>query len=244
MLPAGLVATALSGTGWSCNVATLACTRSDALAAGASYPSITLTVNVSAGAPATVTNAATVSGGGDSNSANNTASDPTTIVAIPLTVDLSIAKTHAGNFTQGQVGATYTITVTNGGTGPTSGTVTVADVLPPGLTATALSGPGWTCDVAILACTRSDALAAGASYPSITLTVNVSASAPASITNVANVSAGGDGNPANNASTDPVVVAAPAVPEAVPTLQPWALVLLALILGIVGRAVRRRAAPE
>ena len=37
--------------------------------------------------------------------------------------DISITKTHTGNFTQGQTGATYTITVTNNGPGSTSGTI-------------------------------------------------------------------------------------------------------------------------
>jgi uncharacterized protein (TIGR03437 family) len=41
-----LTATAIGGTGWSCTLTPLACTRSDALAAGASYPAITVTVNV------------------------------------------------------------------------------------------------------------------------------------------------------------------------------------------------------
>src|SRR5258706_15152488 len=82
-LPSGLTATSLSGTGWSCALATLTCTRSDALGAGSSYPSITLTVNVSAGAPPQVTNTVTVSGGGEVDTSNNTASDPTTIAPPP-----------------------------------------------------------------------------------------------------------------------------------------------------------------
>jgi hypothetical protein len=40
---------------------------------------LTLTVNVAANAPASVTNTATVSGGGEINTANDTANDPTTI---------------------------------------------------------------------------------------------------------------------------------------------------------------------
>src|SRR5207253_1513443 len=135
-LPAGLTATAIGGGGWSCTLATLTCTRSDVLAASASYPSITVTVNVAANAAASVINTATVSGGGDTSAANNAASDPTTITALPP--DLSIAKTHVGNFSQGQVGASYSITVTNGGTGPSVGTVTVVDTLPGALTATAI----------------------------------------------------------------------------------------------------------
>ena len=34
--------------------------------------------------------------------------------------DLTLTKTHVGTFTQGQTGATYTLTVTNSGTGATS----------------------------------------------------------------------------------------------------------------------------
>ena len=80
-----------------------------------------------------MTNTASVSGGGDATTTNNSASDPTAIVAATVP-DLTLAKSHAGTFTQGQTGATYTLTATNSGTGPTSGTVTVTDTLPTGLT--------------------------------------------------------------------------------------------------------------
>lgn len=201
-LPAGLSATGLSGTGWTCTLATLTCTRSDALAAGASFPAITLTVSVAANAAAQVTNQAAVSGGGETNTANNSASDPTAITSVALVPDLSIAKTHTGNFTQGQTGAVYTLTVRNVGSGSTSGTVTVTDTLPAGLTATAMAGAGWSCQLATLTCTRSDALAAAGTWPAIQLTVTVSTSAPASVTNLATVSGGGDTTPGNNTTSD------------------------------------------
>src|SRR5205823_1229946 len=117
--------------------------RSDALAASGSYPAITLTVNVAANAAALVTNSTTVSGGGETNTANDTANDPTTVNQVAP--DLTITKTHVGNFTQGDTGKTYTITVTNSGTAATTGTVTVSDTVPSGLTATAIGGTGWTC---------------------------------------------------------------------------------------------------
>ena len=129
------------GTGWTVNSATLTATRSDALAAGGSYPPLTLTVNVAANAPASVTNTATVSGGGETNTANDTASDTTAITQVP---DLTVTSTHSGTFKQGDSGDTYTITVSNVGTGPTSGMVSLVDTLPAGLTATAMSGTGWT----------------------------------------------------------------------------------------------------
>ncbi len=69
------VATAISGTGWTCTLATLTCTRADALASGSSYPPITLTVNIPTNIVNNFTNTATVSGGGDVNPNNNTATD-------------------------------------------------------------------------------------------------------------------------------------------------------------------------
>jgi sugar lactone lactonase YvrE len=45
-LPAGLTATAIGGTGWSCTLTPLTCTRADTLVSGAAYPVITVTVNV------------------------------------------------------------------------------------------------------------------------------------------------------------------------------------------------------
>ena len=106
--------------------------------------------------------------------------------------DLTIVKTHSGSFFRGQVGATYTILVTNLGNNATNGSqVAVTDTLPAGLSATALSGAGWGCTLAPLSCTRSDALGVGASYPAITLTVTVAGNAASSVTNAALVAGGG-----------------------------------------------------
>ena len=123
--------------------------------------------------------------------------------AIPAP-DLTITKSHVGNFVQGQIGAPFTVTVTNSGTPSTIGIVTLTDAVPSGLTPTTASGTGWTCTVtgATVTCTRSDALAPGASYPLVTITVNVAANAPASVTNTATISGGGDVNTTNNTATD------------------------------------------
>jgi hypothetical protein len=99
-LPAGLTATAIAGTGWTCSISpTLGCTRSDTLAAGASYPVISLTVNVASNAPASVTNTATVSGGGEVNTSNNTANDITVINPAGSTgtivLDVNVSKDQA-----------------------------------------------------------------------------------------------------------------------------------------------------
>ena len=129
-----------------------------------------------------------------------------TVEGDPGTPDLTLTTTHAGNFTQGQAGATYTLTVANIGAADTSDAVMVTVTLPAGLTATGLSGTGWTCVLATLTCARSDVLAAGASYPAITLTVDVSVSAPASLTNTASVSGGGETNAANDSASDATAI--------------------------------------
>jgi len=120
--------------------------------------------------------------------------------------DLTPTSSHAGSFTQADPAQPYTITVTNAGTASTGGTVTVTDTLPTGLTATSFSGTGWTTDLASLTATRTDALAAGSSYPPLTLTVTVAANAPASLVNTVQVSASGDLASANNSATDTTTI--------------------------------------
>jgi uncharacterized repeat protein (TIGR01451 family) len=217
-LPTGLtVASVPSIPNWNCSAtvvgsSTMTCTSTTVIAAGASHPNaITLTVVVSAAAFAAspVTNVANISGGGEPalNNGNNSASDPTTIGGAP---DLSITKTHSGNFTRGSTTDSYTITVTNSGTAPTNGTtVTVTDTVPAGLTPTAPTGlvNGWTCGISsqVVTCTRASVLGVGASYPAINITVTVSQTAAGSVTN--SVTASGGGEPAslsgNNTATDP-----------------------------------------
>ena len=128
--------------------------------------------------------------------------DPTYILLPPV---LSIAKAHTGNFTLGQIGAIYTVTVLNAaGAGPTSGLVTVTETVPSGLTLVSMAGTGWTCPgTAANNCTRSDVLAAGASYPTITVAVNVAANATSPQVN--SVSVSGGGSPGAN-TTDPTTI--------------------------------------
>ena len=93
--------------------------------------------------------------------------------------DLSISKTNSNTFNQGDIGDTYSIIVTNSGSGATAGTVTVTDVVPAGLTPTGLSGTGWATNISgqTVTATRSDTLAASISYATLTLTVNVAGTA-------------------------------------------------------------------
>jgi uncharacterized repeat protein (TIGR01451 family) len=137
----------------------------------------------------------------------------------PPQPDLTITKSHIGNFTQGQGGAVYTITVTNQGAAATAGTITMTDTLPAGLTAIALSGPtGWICSLSPLQCTTATSLSPAATAQ-FTLTVNVASNAAASLVNTAIISGGGDVNGANNSSADPTTVLTAAVALSVTTLD-------------------------
>ncbi|HEX3093918.1 MAG TPA: hypothetical protein VHW72_14895, partial [Candidatus Angelobacter sp.] len=111
-LPAGLTATDISGLNWNCTLSPLQCTRGDVLVAGTSFEPITLTVNVANNAASSVTNTARVSGGGESNTANDTASDLTQIdAALLLTAQTSSVNVAAGGT------ATSILNVTNNGSG-------------------------------------------------------------------------------------------------------------------------------
>jgi len=113
---------------------------------------------------------------------------------------LSITLTNSASFAQGQNGATYTATVSNAALGaPTSGTVTVTETAPAGLTLVSMAGTGWTCSTNT--CTRSDALAAGSSYSQITIAVNVASNAAATVVDKVVVSGGGSANASASDST-------------------------------------------
>jgi uncharacterized repeat protein (TIGR01451 family) len=186
VIPSGLTLLSMAGSGWGCsgNI----CTRGDPLGAGASYPPVTVIVNVAAEALPQVTPAATVSGGGSPGAA---AEDPTFVGATQAV--LGIVSTHTGNFTQGQTNATYTLTVSNLAGAPTSGTVTVTENLPTGLTLVSMSGTAWTCSA--ISCTRTDGLLPGAQYPTITVTVSVASNAPLLVTNKVSVDGGNSAPP-------------------------------------------------
>jgi uncharacterized repeat protein (TIGR01451 family) len=141
-LPAGFSFVSAAGTGWSCGAAgqLVTCTHAPPLAPGASFADLSITVAVDASAaPLSVNNAAVSSGSYDLNAANNTATDPTTV--IPLSPTLVIAK--VSRVLSDPVNDTmnpkripgslieYSITVTNGGPGVVdASTLVITDAVP------------------------------------------------------------------------------------------------------------------
>jgi uncharacterized repeat protein (TIGR01451 family) len=139
-------------------------------------------------------------------------------------VDLSLTKTHTGSFIAGSTG-TYTLTVSNSSAAlieREDNTVTVTDTLPAGLTFNAATGAGWTCGASgqVVTCTHAAPLDVGASFPPITLTVDVLESAPASVDNQAVVTTPSfELNSANNSVTDTTAIVFPNLSTSTKTVQ-------------------------
>lgn len=131
-------------------------------------------------------------------------------------VDLSLTKTHAGDFVAGSAG-TYTLRVSNGsgvGVEPDDNPITVTDTLPAGLTFVSGSGTGWNCSAVaqVVTCTHPPPVPSPGTLPDLLITVMPGPTAAPSVTNSATVtSASLDVNAANNTATDPTNVRLPSL---------------------------------
>ena len=163
-IPGGASVTAASGSGWTCAPTSGAlpvtndetpstagvrveCSRSDALAVGASYPSITVTA--APNRSGTITGTFTVNSAFPDGDASNDTRVVDVLVASDLTADMAITKTSspAAN-SQVPLGSNVTYTLTprlNGGVQPTG--IVVTDTLGAGLTYSSFSvaDPRWSC---------------------------------------------------------------------------------------------------
>lgn len=140
-LPSGLdyvSAVSATGTGWTCNYDTtnrkVTCTSTAILTIGQSS---TIVLKVKPSTNGTLTNTATVKTLGDTNTANDTANDPTVINAV---ADVSVTKTdNLTTISQGGAIA-YTIVVTNKSTFSKLTNIVVEDTVPSQIT-----GVTWSC---------------------------------------------------------------------------------------------------
>jgi len=134
--------------------------------------------------------------------------------------DLTITKTHMGNFAAGSPGS-YTITVTNIGQASMSGPITVVDTLPAGMSFASGTGSGWTCSAVGggANCTNPGALGAGASSV-ITLNVNTTALMFPDQFNLATVSNANDLQALNNTSGDETSATTPTAVTLTPAPTP------------------------
>jgi Ig-like domain-containing protein len=215
-LPAGITPAEMTGAGWTCSLAppTLpptsssrrnpvtntfepqpVCSRSDPLAAGASYPPITLDVAVADNTQPSVTNSAAVSGGG---SAVATGTDPTAVRQLPALAVFGYPSADGvpyAPFTRGHgAGDVYHVTVANDGYAPTSAPVRFGADLLPGLTVVSIAAPhGWSCTLATASCvTRGGASLAAGEQAQFTVAVAVSTGALLSVNALFTADGGGE----------------------------------------------------
>jgi uncharacterized repeat protein (TIGR01451 family) len=195
-----------SGSGWSCNVAglTVTCTRSDPLAAGATYPPIEIDAVVQPLPPMTISNTATVAGGGDLDLENNTATDSDQASAL---ADLTIAKVAQPTTVYSGNQVTYTLSVANAGPSTASG-VTVSDPLDPSVYSNVnVTSTQGTCD-ATVSCSL------GAMLPFSTATITVTATATADNTTLHNTATVSSPTPDSDSSNNTASAAVTVLPTA------------------------------
>ena len=127
--------------------------------------------------------------------------------------DVTISKSHTGDFTVNSNGA-YKIIVTNNGTSATTGNITVTDTLATGLSFASNAGANWACTAAaqVVTCVYSGpALAATGGSSTLTLNVSVGPNAISSpsasgftVSNTATVSDPNDTVTTDKSATDPI----------------------------------------
>ena len=187
-LPKGLEYVTARGLGWSCdaNGRVVRCTHDGLAVDGRS--AITVVVNVLPEAYSSVTNVGIVrTPSEETNLKDNVAEDQVDVVPlVHLAVDKEVVSASPTK-------VVWDITVTNEGPNVTVSDVVLVDDLPRGLSYVDAHGPGWTCSEVsdTVTCTKPPAMEVDESS-TIRLVTAVDDDAPKTITNVADVSGGGD----------------------------------------------------
>ena len=194
-LPTGLTYSSASGTNWSCAAASqvVTCTNPGPLAANASS-AITLNVQIASNVTSSIANTASVSVTGDTNSANDSATDVASIGGTPV-IAIAFSDSTIGL----NASTVLTFTVSNaGGVGFTG--LAFSDTLPTGLVVATPNGLTSTCGGTATATAGSSsiALAGGtlAGGANCTVVVSVTANSTGVFNDSASVTStsGGTGN--------------------------------------------------
>ncbi len=191
-LPAGLSNPVIKdiAPGYSCGITglTITCTTSSVIP-HTGDDALIFEVNVSNTAPVSITNTASISGGG---AATVLVSDTDQVITQEPYLTISKTQTspvYMGNplpVSPGQ-SLTYKIVVNNIGGAPTTGTVTVVDTLASDMIVSSVSGNGgWTCHhtATVVTCTAINPILAGAAAPNISVTAVVLGSTASDVASV------------------------------------------------------------
>ncbi|MGK2948930.1 MAG: hypothetical protein ACSLFP_10170, partial [Acidimicrobiales bacterium] len=198
-VPAGPLSVAsAAGDGWTCPTDGDSCTTDAVIGVGADFPPIMVTVDVAATEERSGSLTATASGL-DANLLNS-ADTETTPIVVPA--DLTLSLVPEGTWFVGRP-SDLTATVSNVGTGPASGPVTVT--FPRAYSAT---GTGWTCavDDGTTTCVHAGPVAVGDDLPAITATETPLLVHLPEVTRTATVDDPSDGSPGNNAASVDIAV--------------------------------------
>jgi uncharacterized repeat protein (TIGR01451 family) len=186
-----------SGSTVTCNLGSLAANQS-----------VNVSLQLNAPNLVTISNAASVTASEfDPNTSNNNTGNAFTTV-LP-SADLSVTNVASSNPVNAGSPLSFVITVSNSGPDASSGTVTVTNSFPAGVTAFTFSGAGWTCGPlsgGTATCTTGTSIASAGSAPTLTLSMTAPASGPA--VDSATVSGSADPNNGNNSASQSVTVVA------------------------------------
>ncbi|MEG0112461.1 MAG: hypothetical protein RR749_08730, partial [Comamonas sp.] len=167
-----------------------------------------VTTTINGGTPGYTTNGTTDNYGAFGNQGGiasfQTPNVPGTLPGAACAVDLRLTKSNGANIVNAGGSTTYTFIASNVGASPSSGTITVVDKLPQGVTIPAGSLPltganaaNWSCSgVAgggLITCTSSTAIAAGGSSVfGVTVNIGLQTATGTIATNRAKIGGGGD----------------------------------------------------
>jgi len=204
VLPAGVTFSSATSTQGSVSEASGTVTASLGTLASGESETITIIVDVAGTTVGTITNTATVAGTeNESNLANNSATEPTTVVPI---IDLAVTKSDTPDPVNAGGILTYTVLVTNNGPSPATNVV-LTDALPTEVSFdSATPSQGSVSESGGTVTANLGSLASGASA-TVTIVATVADSALGTITNTASVAATEtETNTANNVDTEPTTV--------------------------------------
>jgi uncharacterized repeat protein (TIGR01451 family) len=206
---------------------------------GSMNPSATVTITstyaVSPSASGSVSNTATVSSTTtDPTPGNNSSTSTATIGA---SADIGIVKAGPSTATPGS-DVTYTLTVTNNGPSTATG-VTVTDALPSGVTFVSATPSAGSCSgTTTVTCTIGSLNNGGTATVSLVVHTASNLAISTSISNTATVTSGvTDPTPGNNSSTATLTIG---TPPSIPTLSPFGMGVLGLLLAAGGAMLQRR----
>ncbi len=141
--------------------------------------------------------------------------------------DLAIRKTHSGTNFKPSDFVEFTITVSNEDSSDFNGTIYVKDIIPEHLTYQSYSPSSWNCTQGgnTVNCSQNQSVPSHGSSQ-IKLKFQLNSDASGTITNRAEVSTNGDGNSANNTTSDWIIVGnTVVVPPVIATTAPKPAVL-------------------